>query len=313
MAGESRTDADESRTDEVHPLPGLPHLRSGKVRELYEAGDDRLLLVATDRVSTYDCVHPTPIPDKGRVLTGLSAFWFAQTRPTVDNHLISTSVSDLPDAARDHADALRGRVMLTRRAEVIPFECVARGYLTGSGLAEYAATGRVCGIPLPQGLGEASELPEPIFTPATKAESGHDENVAFEVMVSALGAALADRLRELTLRLYRLGRDLALGRGIILADTKFEFGLVEGEVILVDEVMTPDSSRYWPLEGYEPGVPQPSFDKQFVRDHAASTGWNRTPPAPALPDDIVRRTREKYVEIYERITGEPFERWLEAG
>ncbi|MFN2555941.1 MAG: phosphoribosylaminoimidazolesuccinocarboxamide synthase [Nitriliruptorales bacterium] len=291
-------------------LEGLIHLRSGKVRDLYAIDGDHLLLVASDRVSTFDCVHPTPVPDKGKVLTGLSEFWFGLTGGVVDNHLVSTSLSDFPSQARRHAEALRGRTMLVRRAEVIPFECVARGYLTGSGLKEYIASGRVCGIPLPQGLGEASELPQPIFTPATKAVSGHDENVPFEVLSDALGDPLARKLRELTLILYRLGRDLALERGIILADTKFEFGLVEGDLVLVDELLTPDSSRYWPVEGYSPGHPQPSFDKQFVRDYAASTGWDRTPPAPELPDDIVRQTRSRYAEAYERLTGHPFDEWL---
>ncbi len=289
-------------------IDGLTHLRSGKVREIYDAGDGRLLLVATDRVSTYDCVHPTPIPDKGRVLTGLSAFWFARTDDIVSNHLLSTSLDDLPQPVRQ--EDLCGRSMLVRRSEVIPFECVARGYLTGSGLEEYVATGRVCGVPLPQGLGEASELPQPIFTPATKAESGHDENVPFETMAEAVGTSLAERLRELTLALYEHGRAHALSRGIILADTKFEFGLLDGEVVLVDEAMTPDSSRYWPAESYSPGRVQPSFDKQFVRDYASSTGWDRTPPAPELPEDVVRRTRDKYVEAYERLTGSPFDEWL---
>ena len=295
----------------VASLEGMTHLRSGKVRDIYDAGDGRLLLVASDRVSTYDCVHPTPIPDKGKVLTGLSVFWFERTDGIVDNHLISPAVADFPADAQRHADALRGRTMLTRRAEVIPFECVARGYLSGSGLVEYQATGRVCGIPLPQGLEEGSELPEPIFTPATKAEDGHDENVTFEDVADAVGEDLAGRLRDLALELYTFGRDHARDRGIILADTKFEFGLIGGEVVLIDEVMTPDSSRYWPAETYEPGAAQPSFDKQFVRDFASSTGWDREPPAPELPDDIVARTREKYLEAFERLTGEPLDAWLD--
>ncbi|MGH3441385.1 MAG: phosphoribosylaminoimidazolesuccinocarboxamide synthase [Nitriliruptorales bacterium] len=295
---------------ETATLEGLTHLRSGKVRDLYDAGDDRLLLVASDRVSTYDCVHPTPIPDKGKVLTGISRFWFDRTADLVPSHLVSTSVDDFPPAAKQHADTLEGRTMLVRRSEVIPFECVARGYLTGSGLKEYQASGRVCGIPLPQGLEEAFELPEPIFTPATKAEEGHDENVSFDVVADALGEGLATTLRELTLGLYRFGRDYARERGILLADTKFEFGMVDGEVLLIDEVLTPDSSRYWPADDYEPGRVQASFDKQFVRDYASSTGWDKTPPAPELPGDAVARTREKYVEIYERLTGEPFASWL---
>lgn len=292
------------------PSDGLIHLRSGKVRDLYGTDDDHLLLVASDRISTFDCVHPTPIPDKGKVLTGLSEFWFGLTRDIVDNHLVSTSVADFPTAVQEHAEELRGRTMLVRRAEVIPFECVARGYLAGSGLKEYLASGRVCGIPLPQGLGEAFELAEALFTPATKVSTGHDENVPFEVLTDALGDALAQKLRELTLTLYRFGRDFALEHGIILADTKFEFGLIDGDVVLVDELLTPDSSRYWPVEHYAPGRPQPSFDKQFVRDYAAATGWNRSPPAPQLPDEIVRQTRSRYIEAYERLTGRPFDAWL---
>lgn len=293
-------------------LEGLTRARSGKVRDIYTVGDDRLMLVASDRVSTYDCVHPTPIPDKGKVLTGLSAFWFEATADLVDNHLLATAVEDLPAPARSHAEALRGRVMLVRRAEVIPFECVARGYLTGSGLRDYQATGTVCGVALPDGLTEASRLPQPIFTPATKAREGHDENVTFEDMTQALGRDRAGRLRELTLQLYERGAELARQRGIILADTKFEFGLADGRLLLVDELLTPDSSRYWPADGWEPGRSQPSFDKQFVRDYAASTGWDKTPPAPELPNDVVRRTRDKYLEAYRRITGEPFAAWLEG-
>ena len=291
-------------------LSGLRHVRSGKVRDIYEADDERLLIVASDRVSTFDCVHPTPIPDKGRVLTGLSAFWFDRTADVVDNHVVSFAVADLPAAAQQHADELRGRVMYVRRAEVVPFECVARGYLAGSGWSEYQRSGAVCGVDLPHGLLESSELPEAIFTPATKAETGHDENVAFEVMAGALGAPLAGRLRDLTLALYERGRELAAQRGILLADTKFEFGLVDGEPILIDEVLTPDSSRYWPADGYQPGRPQPSFDKQFVRDFAASTGWDRSPPAPALPDTVVAGTRQRYLEIFERLTGAPLNDWL---
>ncbi len=292
------------------PLEGLKHLRSGKVREIYEADDRHLLLVASDRVSTYDCVHPTPIPDKGRVLTGVSAFWFDQTRDIVANHLVSTRVADMPPEARAHADELRGRTMLARKVDIIPFECVARGYLSGSGWKEYQADRTVCGIALPEGLVEAAELPEPIFTPATKAESGHDENVTYEFMAGELGESLASRLRDLALQLYTRGREVARGRGIILADTKFEFGIMDGEVVLADEVMTPDSSRYWPADQWRPGSNPPSYDKQFVRDYASSTGWDKTDPAPELPDDIVARTRAKYVEAYERITGQSFDVWL---
>ena len=295
------------------PLDGLTHLRSGKVRDIYDGGEDRLLLVASDRVSTYDVVHPTPVPDKGRVLTGLSAFWFGELGDVVSNHLISTDVSDFPDAAQAHADELHGRTMLVRKVEIVPFECVVRGYLAGSGWREYSADGTVCGIALPEGLEEAGELPEPIFTPATKAEQGeHDENVSFAYMADRLGEDLATQLRDVSLRLYSRGRDLAREKGIILADTKFEFGLLGGEVVLADEVLTPDSSRYWPADQWKPGATPPSFDKQFVRDFATSTGWDKTPPAPELPDDVVTKTREKYVEAYERITGQSFDRWLEG-
>jgi phosphoribosylaminoimidazole-succinocarboxamide synthase len=292
-------------------VEGLTHLRSGKVRDLYEVDDDHLLLVASDRVSTYDVVHPTPVPDKGRVLTGVSAFWFDRLGDLVPNHLESTSVADLPEAAQASADWLRGRSMLVRKVDIVPFECVVRGYLVGSGWKEYQRDGTVCGLSLPGGLVEADRLPEPIFTPATKAEEGeHDENVSFEVMADALGHDLADRLRQLSLDLYAAGAEHAASRGIILADTKFEFGLRDGEVVLADEVLTPDSSRYWPADAWAPGATPPSFDKQFVRDYATSTGWDKTPPAPELPDDVVAATREKYIEAYERLTGRDFADWL---
>ena len=293
------------------PLDGLAHLRSGKVRDLYEVDADHLLLVASDRVSTYDVVHPTPIPDKGRVLTGLSAFWFERLADVAENHLVSTSVDDLPEAARRHEDELRGRSMLVRRVEVVPFECVVRGYLAGSGWREYQRDGTVCGVGLPDGLREADRLPEPIFTPATKADEGeHDENVPFSVMADAVGDSLAGRLREVSLGLYRIAAEHAAERGILLADTKFEFGLLEGRVVLADEALTPDSSRYWPADAWEPGATPPSFDKQYVRDFASSTGWDRTPPAPELPPEVVAGTRERYVEAYERLTGRDFDQWL---
>jgi phosphoribosylaminoimidazole-succinocarboxamide synthase len=292
-------------------VEGLTHLRSGKVRDLYEVDDDHLLLVASDRVSTYDVVHPTPVPDKGRVLTGVSSFWFDRLGDLVPNHLVSTSMLDLPEAAQASADWLRGRSMLVRKVEIVHFECVVRGYLVGSGWKEYQRDGTVCGLALPDGLVEADRLPEPIFTPATKAEEGeHDENVPFEVMADALGHDLAARLRQLSLELYAAGAAHAASRGIILADTKFEFGLHDGEVVLADEVLTPDSSRYWPADAWTPGATPPSFDKQFVRDYATSTGWDKTPPAPELPDDIVAATREKYIEAYERLTGQDFADWL---
>jgi phosphoribosylaminoimidazole-succinocarboxamide synthase len=279
-------------------------LSQGKVRDIYEAGDDRLLMVTSDRISTYDVVHPTPIPDKGRVLTGLSVFWFEQTEPICPNHLVS--FTDVP------ADA-RGRAMLVDRLEMVPVECVVRGYITGSGWKDYQATGEVCGISLPEGLRESQQLPEPIFTPATKAEVGdHDENVDFDRAAEIVGdRGLLEELRRLSIALYRFGAEHARERGIILADTKFEFGRREdGTIVLGDEVMTPDSSRFWPADGYEPGRSQPSFDKQYVRDWASGSGWDKTPPAPELPDEVVQGTRERYVEAYERIAGEPFERWL---
>jgi phosphoribosylaminoimidazole-succinocarboxamide synthase len=291
-------------------IHGLTHLRSGKVRDLYEVDAGHLLLVASDRVSTYDVVHPTLVPDKGRVLTGLSAFWFEQLADLVPNHLVSTSIADLPVSQQD-ADELRGRSMLCRRVDIVPFECVVRGYLVGSGWHEYQRDGTVCGIGLPPGLVEADRLPEPIFTPATKADEGeHDQNVSFDVVAGALGVDLAQQLRTLSLALYAAGADHASQQGIILADTKFEFGLLDGEVVLADEVLTPDSSRYWPATAWVPGATPPSFDKQYVRDFATSTGWDKTPPAPALPDEVVAATRAKYVEAYELLTGESFDAWL---
>ena len=282
----------------------LPLIASGKVREIYALGDD-LLLVASDRISTYDVVHPTPIPDKGSVLTGLSTFWFELTGTIVRNHFIS--VADGVPAE------VRGRGMVVRKLKMLPVECVVRGYLSGSGWKDYQATGAVSGISLPDGLQESSQLPEPIFTPSTKAEVGHDEAIDFEGAVELVGdRALAERLRDVSLAVYQAGADHARERGIILADTKFEFGLdTDGELVLGDEVLTPDSSRFWPADEYAPGRGQPSFDKQFVRDWASSTGWDRNPPAPPIPDEVVAKTREKYVEAYERITGNAFADWQE--
>ena len=283
----------------------LTHLSSGKVRDIYAVGEERLLLVASDRISTYDVVHPTPIPDKGKVLTGLTAFWLERTREICPNHLISLSA--VPEE-------FRGRAMLVERLEMVPVECVVRGYITGSGWKDYQAGGSICGIELPAGLAESQQLPAPIFTPATKAEVGdHDENVDFERAAEIVGdRPLLEELRRLSIALYELGAAHARERGIILADTKFEFGRrVDGTIVLGDEVMTPDSSRFWPADGYEPGHGQPSFDKQYVRDWAAGSGWDKTPPAPELPDEVVARTRELYLEAYERIAGEPFEAWLE--
>jgi phosphoribosylaminoimidazole-succinocarboxamide synthase len=280
----------------------LPLLASGKVRELYDLGDE-LLLVASDRISTYDAVHPTPIPDKGKVLTGLSALWFDLTQDIAANHVVSYT-DGVPDDAR-------GRGVRVRKLEMLPVECVVRGYITGSGWKDYLATGRVSGLQLPEGLQESEQLPEPLYTPSTKAEVGHDEAIDFEQTVELIGdRALAERLREVTIAVYERVASHARERGIILADTKLEFGLDENrELVLGDEVCTPDSSRFWPAEGYEPGHGQPSFDKQYVRDWAAGTGWDKAPPAPAIPDDVVARTRELYVQAYEMLSGEPFSAW----
>ena len=290
---------------EAAALQGLDPISQGKVRDIYAVGEDRLLLVTSDRISTYDMVHPTPIPDKGKVLTGLSVFWFQRTVDIVPNHYVS-STEGVPEE-------VRGRALNVRRLEMLPLECVVRGYLSGSGWKDYQQTGTVCGVELPGGLRESEQLPEPIFTPATKAEVGdHDENVDLDRAAEIVGdRAVVERLRHVSIDLYRHAADHARSRGIILADTKFEFGWdANGVLTLGDEVLTPDSSRFWPADEYEPGRPQPSFDKQYVRDWAAGSGWEKTPPAPAIPDDVVARTREKYVQAYERIAGEPFDAWL---
>jgi phosphoribosylaminoimidazole-succinocarboxamide synthase len=285
-------------------LDGRPPDVRGKVRDIY-ALDDSLLLVATDRISAFDFVLGSGIPDKGRVLTQLSAFWFERTRHIVPNHMLTLDVDEYPASVRGHAELLRGRSMLVRRTVPIPIECVARGYLAGSGWKEYRATGSVCGVPLPAGLRESDRLPAPIFTPATKAETGHDINISEAEAARRVGAELVATLRRLTLALYDFGARVADARGIILADTKFEFGrLASGELLLIDEAMTPDSSRYWPLDAYQPGGPQPSFDKQFVRDYLEEIGWDKQPPVPALRDDVVIRTREKYLEAFRRLTGQ---------
>jgi phosphoribosylaminoimidazole-succinocarboxamide synthase len=284
----------------------------GKVRDIYQVADEQLLMVTTDRISAFDVVLPTPIPDKGRVLTGLSLFWFDQTGDLVPNHLISASVDDLPPDYAEHRQELAGRSMLVKRARMIPVECVARGYLSGSGWKEYRQAGTVCGIRLPDGLAESDRLPEPIFTPATKAETGHDENISLEQAGALIGEGLAQRLKELTLTLYKRGAALAAERGVILADTKFEFGFSGGEITLCDEVLTPDSSRFWPADEYASGGPQPSFDKQYVRDWLDGSGWNHEPPAPELPPDVVGQTAGRYREAYERITGGPFDGYLRA-
>jgi phosphoribosylaminoimidazole-succinocarboxamide synthase len=289
----------------VTALADLPLIASGKVREIYQGGDRSLLIVASDRISTYDVVHPTPIPDKGAVLTGLSMFWFERTAEIVPNHVIS--VTDGVPAE------VRGRGMLVRKLEMLPVECVVRGYITGSGWKDYQRTGTVSGIELLLGLRESEQLPQPIYTPSTKAAVGHDEAIDFERTVTLTGdRELAEQLRDVSIAVYSAAAEHAREHGIILADTKFEFGLdSDGRLTLGDEVCTPDSSRFWPADQYEPGQSQPSFDKQFVRDWASSTGWDRNPPAPPIPDDVVARTREKYVEAYERITGEPFDAWLQ--
>ena len=285
-------------------MAGLTLLARGKVRELYDLGDD-LLMVASDRISTYDVVHPTPIPDKGKVLTGMSAFWFDLTNDLVDHHVLSYS-DGVPED-------VRGRAVRVRRLKMLPVECVVRGYITGSGWKDYQATGAVSGLELPAGLQESEQLPEPLYTPSTKAEVGHDEAIDFERTVELIGdRALAERVRDVSVAVYQRVAGHAREHGVILADTKLEFGLdPDGALVLGDEVCTPDSSRFWPADGYAPGRGQPSFDKQYVRDWAAGTGWDKTPPAPAIPDEVVARTRELYVEAYERLTGEPFEAWLE--
>jgi phosphoribosylaminoimidazole-succinocarboxamide synthase len=282
----------------------------GKVRDIYEVGTDRLLMVTSDRISAFDVILPNPIPDKGRVLTGVSLFWFDKLGDVVPNHLISASADDFPEAFAEHRDELAGRSMLVHRAEMFPVECVARGYLSGSGWKEYQRDGTVCGIKLPDGLTESDKLPEPIFTPATKAETGHDENISIEQAAEIIGEGLAQRLKELTLTLYERGASMARERGVILADTKFEFGLIDGEIALCDEVMTPDSSRFWPLDEYAPGGPQPSFDKQYVRDWLDESGWDHEPPPPELPAAVVGQTAARYREAYERVTGDPFDDFL---
>ena len=284
-------------------LSGIPLLARGKVRDVYAAGD-HLVIVATDRLSAFDYVLQTPIPDKGRVLTQLTIFWLDLLRDVVPNHLVSADVNDYPAEFRPFRDQLEGRSMLVRRAKMIEVECVARGYVSGSGWKEYRRDGSICGISLPAGLRESDKLPEPIFTPATKAESGqHDENISFETVSKRMGQQLAQRLRDLTLNVYSRAASYAETRGIIIADTKFEFGFAGDELILADEVLTPDSSRFWPHDKYQPGGPQPSFDKQYVRDYLESIHWNKQPPAPALPADVAERTSEKYREAYRILAG----------
>ena len=286
-------------------LPGVPKVRSGKVREMFDLGD-RLLMVASDRISAYDVVMPNGIPRKGEVLTLFSHFWFDRAADLVPNHLLSKADEPLPEAVQSHADQIGRRAMVVKKAQPLAIECVVRGYLAGSGWKEYQKQGTVCGINLPDGLENSSQLPEPIFTPATKAEEGHDENISFDEAVNIVGKNVAEQARELSIKLYERGRHHAAEKGIIIADTKFEFGIFEGELILIDEVLTPDSSRFWPADLYAPGRSQPSFDKQFVRDYLETLDWDKTPPGPELPADIVQKTSEKYIEAYTRVTGLEF-------
>ena len=283
-------------------LSGLTLARRGKVRDVYDLGD-HLLIVATDRISAFDYILGSGIPDKGKVLTQLSAFWFDHIGDLVPHHVVAIDVDRFPEVTKPHRDILRGRSMLVKKTDPLPVECVARGYISGSGWKDYKQTGSVCGIPLPAGLRESDRLPQAIFTPATKAESGHDENISEAQAGEIVGTDLIKRLRELTLEIYARGVDHAATCGIIIADTKFEFGLRNGELILIDEVLTPDSSRFWPADQYAAGQGQPSFDKQFVRDYLEKIGWNKQPPVPSLPDDVIQKTREKYLEAYKRLTG----------
>ena len=283
-------------------LPGIKKIKSGKVREIFDLGD-ALLLVATDRISAFDCVMPNGIPRKGEVLTQLSHFWFERFAPLIPNHLLARAEDPLPPALKPFAAQTARRSMIVKKAKPLAIECVVRGYLAGSGWKEYRQQQTVCGIKLPAGLVESSELPEPIFTPATKAETGHDENISFEQAAEIVGIDIAEQARQASLQLYSRGREYARQRGILIADTKFEFGRFEDKLILIDEVLTPDSSRFWPADQYKPGLSQPSFDKQFVRDYLESLDWDKTPPAPALPADVVQKTSQKYVEAYERLTG----------
>ena len=284
-------------------LEGLKLVKRGKVRDVYEV-EDKLLIVATDRMSAFDVVMDDPIPDKGKILTGISLFWFKKLEFVVENHIISTNPAEYPGPCQPYQEQLKGRSMLVKKAEPLLVECIVRGYLSGSGWAEYQSEGQICGIPLPQGLVESEKLPEPIFTPSTKAEHGlHDENISFERVIEILGKETAEKIRDLSLKIYEFGRDIAAQKGIIIADTKFEFGFEGGRLLLIDEVLTPDSSRFWPTDTYRSGGPQKSFDKQFLRDYLNSLDWPKEPPPPQLPQDIIDKTREKYLEALERLTG----------
>ena len=287
-------------------LAGLTLLNRGKVRDIYEVGE-HLLIVASDRLSAFDSVLPTPIPMKGKVLTGLTLFWLDHFKVDVVDHLLTADVNEMPESVRAHAEVLAGRSMLVHRAETVPVECVVRGYLSGSGWRSYQEGGDVCGIPLPKGLQESDKLPEPIFTPTTKAASGHDEPLDFAGSVRLVGEETANAIRDKSLWVYTQAAEYAASRGVIIADTKFEWGTAAGRLLLIDEVLTPDSSRFWPADSFAPGGPQPSYDKQYVRDWLDQSGWNHEPPAPELPEDVVARTTEKYVQAYERITGREFQ------
>ena len=297
-----------ARASEALMRTDLPFpARRGKVRDVFDLGDT-LLIVATDRISAFDCVMPNGIPDKGRILTAMSLFWFHRFESQIEHHLLDADVSQFPPALRPFREQLAGRSMWVKKARVVPIECVARGYLAGSGWKDYQQTQHVCGIKLPAGLRQCEKLPAPIFTPATKEQSGHDLNISYDETIARIGVGLADELRERTLRLYTQAAEYAAARGVIIADTKFEFGqLDDGRLIVVDEMLTPDSSRFWPADGYEPGHDQPSFDKQYVRNWLETQAWDKKPPAPKLPEDVVRGTRDRYLEAYQRLTGQAFE------
>jgi len=283
-------------------LEALNLIKRGKVRDIYDLGD-YLLMVATDRISAFDVVMPNPIPEKGKILTQISLFWFEIMKPVLPNHVISADVDDYPEICRPYSDILRSRSMLVKKAEPLPIECIVRGYISGSGWKDYQMSGNVCGIKLPEGLKESDKLPEPVFTPSTKAESGlHDVNIDFERTVEKIGKPLAEKVRTLSLEIYNKGADLAFNKGIIIADTKFEFGLLDDNLILIDEILTPDSSRFWPRSSYKPGGTQKSFDKQYLRDYLLSINWNKKPPAPSLPQNVINNTRNKYLEAFQKLT-----------
>ncbi|MGA7145603.1 MAG: phosphoribosylaminoimidazolesuccinocarboxamide synthase [Desulfobacterales bacterium] len=282
---------------------GLNLIKRGKVRDIYDLGNE-LLMVATDRISAFDVVMPDPIPEKGQILTRISLYWFDIMKPLLPHHVISGNVDDYPESCRPYADVLRGRSMLVKKAEPLPIECIVRGYLSGSGWNDYQASGEVCGIKLPEGLKESAKLPEPLFTPSTKAETGvHDINIDIHEAIKMIGRDLAAKVEKLSIEIYKKGADLAQKKGIIIADTKFEFGILGDELMLIDEILTPDSSRFWPLESYRPGSPQKSYDKQYLRDYLLSINWNKKPPAPALPKDVISNTHNKYQEAYRQLTG----------